>query len=258
MRKQSIIICFCLFLLSTQSRAQQTAFKSGEKIFYTIFYNVIGLYVNAGNASFTTIKKKYNDNEVYHAVGEGASNSNYDWIFKVRDRYESIFHSTDITPLKFIRDINEGKHQKYQEVVFDPKANIARTDKGVFKVPDQVHDVISILYYARNIDYTRYEKGDKIPFNMFLGTKVYNMYIRYEGKETIKTKYGKFKVLKLKPLLLQGRMFKGGEKMDIWITDDRNHVPVRIESPISVGKIKVDLMNYQNLKHPLSSLLQKN
>ena len=91
---------------------------------------------------------------------------------------------------------------------------------------------------------------------MFLDNEVYNMYLRYLGKETVKTKYGKFKAIKFKPLLVKGTIFEGGEKMTVWVTDDGNHIPVRIESPISVGNIKVDMMSYKNLRYPLSSLVK--
>ena len=125
---------------------------------------------------------------------------------------------------------------------------------GVYKVPENVQDVISVMYYARNINYNEYKAGDKIPFSMFMDDKVYYIYIHYIGKETVKTKYGKFNAIKLKPLLLKGNIFDGGEKMTIWITDDANHIPVRVESPIAVGSVKIDLMHYENLKYPLSVL----
>ena len=92
---------------------------------------------------------------------------------------------------------------------------------------------------------------------MFLDNEVYDMYIRYVGRETIKTKYGKFKAIKIKPLLIKGTIFEGGEKMTVWVTDDPNHIPVRIESPIVVGKVKVDMMGYENLRHPLTSLIKQ-
>ena len=89
---------------------------------------------------------------------------------------------------------------------------------------------------------------------MFLDDEVYNLYIKYEGKETVKTKYGKFRAHKLKPLLLKGNVFKGGEQMTVWVTDDENRIPVRIESPISVGSIKVDLKKHENLKYPMTAM----
>ena len=90
---------------------------------------------------------------------------------------------------------------------------------------------------------------------MFLDNEVYNLYIKYLGKEEIKTKFGKFKAIKFKPLLVKGTLFQGGEKMTVWVSDDENHIPLRIESPIVVGSVKVDMMGYQNLRYPLSSLI---
>jgi hypothetical protein len=83
---------------------------------------------------------------------------------------------------------------------------------------------------------------------MFLDNEVYDMYIRYLGKEDIKTKFGKFKAHKFKPLLVKGNIFEGGEKMTVWVSDDPNHIPLRIESPIAVGSVKVDMMGYAGLK----------
>jgi hypothetical protein len=97
--------------------------------------------------------------------------------------------------------------------------------------------------------------GDKIPFSMFLDNQVYNLYIRYLGKEVIKTKYGKFHAIKFKPLLIKGAIFQGGEKMTVWVSDDANHIPVRVESPISVGSVKVDMMDFRNCRSPLTSLI---
>jgi len=91
----------------------------------------------------------------------------------------------------------------------------------------------------------------------FLDNEVFSMYIRYIGKETIKTKYGRFRSLKLKPLLIKGEVFKGGEDMTVWVTDDDNHIPVRFESPIVVGQVKIDMMNYENIRHPLTSLIKR-
>jgi ribosomal protein L31E len=230
------------------------AFQPQEKISYNVYYNVIGIYIHAGTATFTTLNEKLQDEDVFHVVGEGSTNPKYDWIFKVRDRYESYFKSADLQPVKFVRQINEGKYKKHEEVTFNQQTNTAITKNGVYKVPENVQDVISVMYYARNINYDQYKSGDKIPFSMFIDDKVYNMYIHYIGKETIKTKYGKFNAIKLKPLLLKGSIFDGGEKMTIWVTDDGNHIPVRAESPIVVGSVKIDLMHYENLKYPITAL----
>ena len=231
------------------------AFEAGENISFNVFYSVAGLYVNAGTANFTTTLDHVSNRAAYHVVGTGSSNPSYDWIFKVRDKYETYIDTATLQPLKFIRDINEGGFKKYENVTFNNQTNTAITTNGVFKVPNCVQDVLSSIYYARNINFDKYKTDDKIPFSMFLDNEVYNLYIKYLGKETIKTKYGKFRAVKFKPLLVKGTMFEGGEKMTVWVSDDMNHIPLRIESPIVVGSIKVDMMQYRNLRYPLSSMV---
>jgi hypothetical protein len=234
---------------------RNTAFKAGEQITFKVFYTVVGAYFGAGEATFNTSLETLNNKPVYHIVGEGKTYNFYDNFFKVRDKYETYIDTATLQPYRFIRNIYEGGYKKYQNVTFNKTTNTAVTNDGVFKVPECVQDVLSAIFYARNIDFDKYKAGDKITFSMFLDNEVYEMYIRYLGKENIKTKYGKFRAIKFKPLLIKGTIFEGGEKMTVWVSDDKNHVPVRIESPISVGSVKVDMISNRNLRYPLSSLL---
>jgi hypothetical protein len=236
---------------------RNTAFKAGEKVAYTVYYAVAGIYVNAGTATFTNTLETLNNKPVYHIVGEGNTNSSYDWIYKVRDKYETYIDTASLQALKFVRNVNEGGYKKYQNVTFNKTANTAVTNDGVFKVPECVQDVVSSVFYARNIDFSRLRVNDKIAFSMFLDNEVHQMYIRFLGRETVKTKYGKFNTIKFKPLLLKGQIFEGGEKMTVWVTDDDNRIPVRIESPIVVGKVKIDMMSYENLRYPLDGLIRR-
>lgn len=235
-----------------------TAFSAGEKIHYTIYYNVIGLYVNAGKADFTTQSSNWNGSDAYTFTATGKSNNKYDWIFKVRDKYESNVDAKTLLPHQFTRQINEGSFHQTETITFNQKARTVNTSTapGVFKTAECTYDVISAVYAARNINYANCQLNDKVYLNFFLDKDLYPSYFKYLGKDVITTRFGKFKVIKLAPLLVKGSMFNGGEKMIIWVTDDENHIPVRIETPIIVGTIKVDMVGYENLRHPLSSLVE--
>jgi len=232
------------------------AFKDGEQVNFHVYYTVIGIYVHAGNASFSVKSINYQQRPAYQFVGTGTSNSGYDWIFKVRDRYESVVDTANLQPLQFIRDIEEGSFRKYEFITFNQQTHTANTTEKTYPIPNCIQDVLSTIYYARNINFNKYQPGDKIPFSMFLDNEVFNLYIKYLGKEVIKTRYGTFNAIKFKPLLVKGTLFEGGEKMTVWVSDDNNHVPLRVESPIVVGSIKADMMGYSNLRYPLSSLIQ--
>lgn len=267
MKKFKIVVPFAIALLGFSKTPKapgdnfcgirNISFKVDEEVSFTVYYAVAGIYVNAGNATFTSKLETVNNRPVYHITGEGKTNPSYDWIYKVRDKYETYIDTVTMQPLKFVRNVNEGGYKKYQNITFNKSANTAITTDGVFKVPACVQDVVSSMYYARNIDFNKLQPDDRIPFSMFLDNKIENMYIRYMGKEEIKTKYGKFRAIKIKPLLLQGQIFEGGEKMTVWVTDDANHIPIRVESPLVVGKVKIDMMSYANLRHPLSSLIKR-
>lgn len=234
---------------------RNTAFKAGETVTMKVYYTTLGMYVGAGEAVFTTSLEKFNGKIVYHCTGTGTSYSFFDNFFKVRDKYETYIDTATMLPVKFIRNVLEDGHKIYNNVTFNHSAGTAVSTNGVYKITPCIQDVISATYYARNINFSKYKPGDKIPFDMFLDDEVYHLYLRYEGKETVKTKYGKFHAIKFKPLLIKGTIFQGGENMNVWVSDDQNHLLLRAESPIAVGSIKVDMMGYRNLRYPLTSMI---
>jgi hypothetical protein len=265
MTRTNYFITGILFLLINVNAHAQTGFcgirnrtaRDGEKIAFTVYYHVAGIYVNAGSALFTTRLEKLNGKTVYHIIGNGRSNSRYDWIYRVRDRYETYLDTLTMLPLIFSRDVEEGKTRKKETVRFDHDKLIATSDSGQFKVPLCIQDVLSSVFYARNLDFDQYKKGDKIDFKMFLENEVHHLFIRYMGREQVQTTYGKFNAIKFKPLLVEGTIFSGGENMTVWVSDDDNRLPVRIESEILIGSIKVDMTGYKGLKYPLQVIKKR-
>ena len=71
--------------------------------------------------------------------------------------------------------MDEGGYKKTENVIFNQQTNVATTLKGAFTVPNCVQDVVSSIYYARNIDFNKYKVNDKIPFYMFLDNQIYNL-----------------------------------------------------------------------------------
>lgn len=254
------IFCVCM-LLKIAAGAQatpecvvsNTAFSIGEKVIYRVSYNWNSLWLNAGEVTFTVAEGFSNNTPCYHMIGFGSTYKSYDWFYKVRDTYESYMDMQTLQPLHFIRNVNEGGYTINQNVVFKHGENKAVSAKGTFPIPDCVQDVLSAIYYARNIDFSQYRANDTIPVTLFLDDKIYPVYILYLGKETISTKQGKFKCIKFSPLLIEGTIFKSGSKMMVWVTDDGNKIPVRVESPIIVGSVAAEIYKYSGLRNPVTA-----
>ena len=260
MRSWRVLVIFILMLFrAPDSRAQgfcgvqNSSFLPGESIDFKIYYTLAGMYIEAGAVTFSCALDHFNGKPAYHIVANGKTKPFYDNFYKVRDQYESYIDTGTLQPYKFIRNVSEGTDKKYENIVFDKSTNIAITNQGAYKVPDCIQDVLSAMYYARNLNFDNIRPGEKIQFSMFLDNTIYPTYVRYIGREIIRTKYGRFHAIKFKPLLIKGTLFEAGEKMTVWVSDDPNHVPLRVESPITVGKVKADMMGYKNLRSPLSS-----
>jgi hypothetical protein len=207
-----------------------------------VYYTLAGVYVAAGEATFSNVLETYQQRKVFHVTGEGHTLKSYDWFYKVRDVYESFIDTATMLPLKFIRNVAETGNRIYDHVTFDHKTKTAVSRTGSIQTPDCIQDVLSAIYYARNIDFSRYKVNDIIPFNMYLDDQVYPLYIRYLGKEKLHTRHGDYNTIKFRPKLIEGTLFRGGEQMLVYVTDDARKIPVYIETPILVGKVRVYLI----------------
>ncbi len=259
-------VCFHLLCFTQENcRAVNRAFKQGEVFNYKINYNWGALWVAAGEATFSVELSRINNFPVYHFVGIGTTYPKYDFLYKVRDKYESYADTLHLKPLRFIREVSEGGAFTYDDYVFSLSKNKVYTSSRKNKKPGKfdsisinscTNDVMTAIFYARCIDFSSYEINDTIPITFVLDGEVFPSYIRYLGKEIIKNELlGTLRCIKFRPKLIEGTLFKGGEGMTVWVTDDENKMPVYVETPILIGTIKVNLVKYENLRNKLTCLL---
>lgn len=234
-------------------------FQYGEKVTYDIYYNWHFVWTHAGEVFFKTDSVLFNKKKAFHFYSFGKTYKKYDWIFKVRDTYQAYADFNTLRPYWFKRVVNEGSdfilneywfnNRTYKAYTFTKKNN-SDLKKDSSLLSGCAFDVLTMVYYARTIDYGKYAVNDTIPIKLFIEEKEYLTYIRYLGKEEITTRSKeKFMCYKFKPLLIEGTLFKGGEGMVVWVTADKNKIPVLIESEILVGSIKAYLKSAEGLKY---------
>lgn len=237
------------------------AFKRGEQLSYRVHYGL----VDAGevNIEVTSENKSFAKGPTYHLVGQGRSAGSFDWFYKVRDRYDSYIDEETLLPQFFMRRVNEDGYIIQQDYLFqhDQKKVIVKregTDKPrntankPFDIPHHVQDILSAFYFTRSMDLSQYKPGDMITVNTFFDEEIFPLNLRIIGKETLKTKAGKIRCLKIRPVIQKGRVFKDEEDLTIWVSDDKNRIPVRLQAEVLVGSIKMDLKAYNNLLHELA------
>jgi len=250
MKRSLLFIALLLFV--TGLYAQETAYKPGEHYKFRIHYG----FFNAGYATLDLSTGHFKGKNLYHAIGKGWTVGMSRWFMKINDTYESYFDSTN-APHRFVRNVDEGGYLIKRELHFDKDAHkVLVIDKkkntsNYYTTPQKIHDMVSVFYYLRNYDTRNLKKGDKISVDMFFDNEVYPFKLKFLGHDVVKTKKGKIHALKFRPIVQSGRVFKEDESLTVWVSDDKNKMPLLIKAKLMVGSLKASLIEFKGVKYPV-------
>jgi hypothetical protein len=239
---------------NTQFRmVKNEAFKVGEELRYRVHYGII----DAGEAVLQVkeCEKKVQGRTLLHVEGTGKSLGAFDWFFKVRDRYESYIDEQAVMPWLFVRRVNEGGYEIKQDYTFIQNKN--KIDLGEGKsmdAPTAVQDMLSSFYYARTLNFDNAKVGDVFTVNTVCDGELFPLKIKFMGKEKISLRQGKYRCMRFVPVVATGRIFKNNEDLSVWITDDKNHIPILAKAKIWVGSIKAEVVEYKGLANPVAKV----
>jgi hypothetical protein len=249
-----LLISYSIFRSSAQesnSSNVRRPFKDGELIKYELSYGPI----TGGYATGLIKKERFEAKEVFHSSMIAKTSGLADIIFNIKDIYESYFDAGTGLPYKAIRNVQEGSYKEYIEVQFDQVKNqLISSKSGLHKVSFSVHDILSAFYSFRNMNYSGLKEGELLIFQTYFGDEMFALKIRYRGKDIVKTGLGKIKCYRFAPVTEVGRAFASEDDMTIWISNDENHLPIRVKMNLRVGSIKCDLIEYSNLVAELKKL----
>ena len=251
----------------SQCQDRNIAFQGGEEVVYHAYYNWGFIWVNAGIVTFNVEDHNYEGRPSYFINAYGRTYSSYDFLYKVRDSFEVYVDTFDLHPFEFDRVNIEGSSSSHHHYKFDKQTNTIHTHiskdhkpykDSVLVWKDCTFDLLSMVYKARNIDFDKYQKGDKIPIRMIVDGKIYDLYIRYKGKDIVKNREGrKFSCYEFSPLLVPGTIFSSGEGMTVWVTDDKNRIPIIVKAKILIGSVKAMFVSATGLRHPMEAEIKK-
>ena len=264
----SVLLTSLLFLTGPKTTDRQAAhnlcdtenisWQGGEEVTYKIYYQLNFIWIPAGEAKF----KVRDLGDRYHVRITGKTISAFEWFYEVNDEYESFIDKETLLPLSFSRNIQEGKYVWWDKFTFDQKNRKVHAIKGWPDKPTKyyqadvsgcMHDIISIIYNIRNADFEKYKNGQQIDIKVFIEEE-YPLKVEMRSKNLdVKIRnLGKYKTHLIRPQMVSGHFFSEDTRMDIYMSADNNRIPLMIESPVSVGKVKAVLQSHKGLKFPLT------
>ncbi len=266
--KKIILIVLCIFATTLAAKAQcarkNEAIQAGEQLVYDLKFNWKFIWVDAGEARMDMQAISYKGNPAFRSTLISVSNKKVDFFFKMRDTLTCIT-TPRLEPLYFRKGAEEGSRYTVDEVFFSYKDGKCYADQSRMRrdrdtrtskdVSDEcIFDMLSILMQARSFDPTEYKKGDKILFDMATGVRVEPQTLIYRGKKNFKAENG----VKYRCLVFSLVEYKDKEEEEVitfYVTDDKNHLPVRLDLFLNFGSAKAFLRDVKGNRHPLTSII---
>ncbi len=233
---------------------RNASFGRGELLKYRIHYGIItaadGEIETAGDLH------RVNDRPCYKVTVSGRTTGSFDFFLRIRDSWRSYIDTTAILPQKFVQEIAESKYRKRETMEFNHATNTVTVEnsrekekkKQVFQTPANVQDLVSGIFFIRTLDYSARKPGEQIKLKGFFDNEVFDMTVTYRGRETIETKAGSFRCIKLTPKMPENKLFKGENAISVYLSDDENKIPVLVQAEMFVGSVKLDLYEYRGLR----------
>lgn len=248
---------------SAQCGIRNTAFKSGEYLFYDLYFNWKFVWVKVGTASMSTVQSTYNGKPAYRASLITGSNGKLDKFFTLRDTLIS-YTTTNIAPLYFRKGAREGDRYYVDEMWYTyPKGNCHLRQHRIendgthnwkeSEYKDCIYDMMSIFLRARNFDASKFKKGQNIPLPISDAKHLSNSWIKYQGKEKFKVEGSNEKFRCLVFSFIEREDGKNKEIIRFYVTDDNNHIPVRLDMFLRFGTAKAFLRGYRGVRSEMTS-----
>lgn len=262
-----LIFLSCLFSgsLKGQCQAKNEAFKSGEHVMYDLYFNWKFVWVKAGFASLTTYDTTYDSAPAYRTNLLAVGSKRADFFFKMRDTLTCVM-SHHLEPLYFRKGAEEGKRYTVDEAWFSYQDGVCtvkqkrrykdgEVNENKYDDSRCVYDMLSILAQARSYDPADFKVGHHLKFPMATGRKVEEQTLIYRGIENVTGENDvTYRCLKFS-LVEYDKKRREKEVITFFITDDKNHLPVRLDLYLNFGSAKAFLTTVKGNRHPLSSIV---
>ncbi len=267
MKIKNFIMAALLSLTATTANAQcgieNTAFKSGEFLYYDLYFNWKFVWVKVGTASMSTYLSRYNGAPAYRSSLITRSNNKLDKFFVLRDTLLS-YTTEDIAPLYFRKGAHEGDRYYVDEIWYSypngschlKQHRIEHTGEHKWKesrYKDCIYDMMSIFMRARNFDASSFKVGQNIPMPISDAKNLSHSWLKYRGKETFEIEGTEEKFRCLVFSFIEREDGENHELIRFYITDDANHIPVRLDMFLRFGSAKAFLKGYKGVRSPMTS-----
>jgi len=254
--KLSALFCIISFSLGFSQQSVNKAFQAGESLKFKGSYYMSSLWADLAEVKIDVSDYVANGKPLFSILATASTYSNYDSFFKIRDLYQTWVDKTDIKPYLFKRVVDEGGYKFNMKYLIQRNSLQAKYEyerNGILKtsvipITENTQDLVSVLYYIRTLEYENMALNKVITVSTLIDDKTENIILTYKGKQTIKTEaFGQISCYRLN-ISVNNKALVNKETNNIWLTADKNKIPVLVKAEIPVGSIQLRLVEAKGIK----------
>ncbi|MBS7362963.1 MAG: DUF3108 domain-containing protein [Paludibacteraceae bacterium] len=249
-------------IISQVSYVDTPVFKVGEKATYGIYFNLGFISMKAGKVHFEVGEAVVRGEDCYKLMVNGYTQGMFERFYVVRDTFTSYISKKTLQPVYYHDGKHEDSYWSYSTYLYtdNGKADslhvnfeyIKRkgTSRTEFNISKKACDLVATCYKIRNLDVASMSRGDVAAFSLLFEDIVYELGLKFTGKENVKLKDGsKYRTSVFVPTLIKGDLFKNDEDLKVYVADDDNHYPVYVEASLKMGKAVASLESISGTKY---------
>jgi len=260
-----VVVLASGFIAATQTTTpymvdRPTSFGKGEELEYKVNFG----FFTVGKA-ITSIDSKVhqiNSQPCYKIDAVGETSDWISWVTDVNDSWGAYIDTTTLSTQVSYRKIREGRYKKDELANFDHNSHkvvvkVLNQQTGVYEeqkqydIPKNAKDLVGGFMLLRQIDFARLHKGDTVTISGFFEDTSYYLKVMFKGKETVHTKVGKIPCNVMIPIMPDNKLFDGDNSITVWISDDGNKIPVKIQAKMFIGHTGLELVSFKGLRNQI-------
>lgn len=234
-------------------------FRDGERIQYGIQFKWGAVNTEVARADVSLSETVCRGVPAYLLEMSARTAPFFDVFYRVRENFKSWFSVDGQRPLQCSRDTQEGSYTAWNRYDYDWEKKVIHADVNFngrgdehYEIPldREVYDLPTLLYRFRTVDVSALKPGQRFPMRFAIDEAVTELTLTYVGREVKPIRnFGKMKTLHFSCTVVGGAIFEGSKPVDIWLSDDRNLLPVAFMAPLRVGAMWGWLKRCEGLKY---------
>lgn len=221
-------------------RELPVAFVPGEKLTYDVSWSS---YLTAGTATVQVVEKKPSyGSTAYYIVAEGRPAALLSALYTLYYKVDTLLDVFTLLPQRASVYSQEGKRHRMKTTMFDRRKGEAEFSvetrsvvRKTLAISPEARDPLSALYVLRS---TPLNGREQTSMAICDNGNTYRVLIRADRKENVQTALGS---IAAQHLTLTPPPESGARAIDLWLSTDAAHVPIKMSADLPVGAFVLTL-----------------